>query len=62
LVDSYQPGIFASAYWGHPAYQLPPAVNLLVLAHYLEALDRQREIIKFPVVLLRGKKRAEKLC
>jgi hypothetical protein len=25
-------------------------------------LDRQREIIKFPVVLLRGKKRAEKLC
>jgi len=39
FVESGQPGIFANAYWGHPAYKLPPAANLMALAHYLEALD-----------------------
>lgn len=41
-----QLGIFANGYWGHPAYQLPPEVNLLAVAHYLEALTWQREVIK----------------
>ena len=39
IVDSGQLSIFANAYWGHPAYKLPPAINLLAVAHYLEALD-----------------------
>jgi hydrogenase large subunit len=37
IVDSGQLSIFANAYWGHPAYKLPPEVNLLAVAHYLEA-------------------------
>lgn len=42
LVESGQLGIFANAYWGHPAYKLPPAANLMAVAHYLEALAWQR--------------------
>ena len=41
FVDSGQLGIFANGYWGHPAYKLPPEVNLLAVAHYLEALRQQ---------------------
>jgi [NiFe] hydrogenase large subunit len=41
FVDSGQLGPFANAYWGHPAYKLPPDVNLLAVAHYLEALEMQ---------------------
>ncbi|NOX38752.1 MAG: nickel-dependent hydrogenase large subunit [Calditrichaeota bacterium] len=46
FVESGQLGIFANAYWGHPAYKLPPEVNLLAVAHYLEALEWQKEIVK----------------
>jgi len=41
FVDSGQLGIFANAYWGHPAYKLPPDLNLIAVAHYLEALEMQ---------------------
>ena len=41
FVESGQLGPFANAYWGHPAYKLPPDVNLLAVAHYLEALVMQ---------------------
>lgn len=41
LVDSGQLGIFANGYWGHPAYKLPPEVNLIATSHYLEALRQQ---------------------
>ena len=50
LVESGQLGIFANAYWGHPAYKLPPEINLLGVAHYLEALEWQKEIIKVHAV------------
>ena len=46
FVDSGQLGIFANAYWGHKAYKLPAEVNLIGLAHYLEALEWQKEIVK----------------
>jgi hydrogenase large subunit len=46
FVSSGQLGIFTNGYWGHPAYKLPPAVNLLAVAHYLEALDWQRDVIR----------------
>ncbi len=46
FVETGQLGIFANAYWGHPAYKLPPEVNLLGVTHYLEALEWQREIVK----------------
>ena len=46
FVDSGQLGIFANAYWGHSAYKLPAEVNLIGVAHYLEALEWQKEIVK----------------
>ncbi|MDF2947061.1 MAG: nickel-dependent hydrogenase large subunit [Bacillales bacterium] len=51
VVDSGQLGIFANGYWGHKAYKLPPEVNLLAVAHYLEALDWQKEIVKIHTIL-----------
>ena len=51
FVDRGQLGPFANAYWGHPAYKLPPEANLLAVAHYLEALDLQREFIRLHAVL-----------
>jgi hydrogenase large subunit len=51
FVESGQLGLFANAYWGHPAYKLPPAANLMAVAHYLEALDWQRDIIRMHAVL-----------
>jgi hydrogenase large subunit len=50
IVDSGQLSIFANAYWGHPAYKLPPEVNLLAVAHYLEALDWQRDATKIQTI------------
>jgi hydrogenase large subunit len=43
-------GIFANGYWGHPAYVLPPEVNLIAVAHYLDALVWQKEIVKIHAV------------
>ncbi len=51
FVVTGQLGIFANAYWGHPAYKLPPEANLMAVAHYLEALDWQREVIKAHAIL-----------
>jgi Ni,Fe-hydrogenase I large subunit len=51
VVDSGQLSLFASGYWGHPAYQLPPEVNLLAVAHYLEALQWQRDFIRIHATL-----------
>jgi [NiFe] hydrogenase large subunit/hydrogenase large subunit len=51
FVDRGQLGPFANAYWGHPAYRLPAEANLLAVAHYLEALEWQREFIKMHAVL-----------
>ena len=43
-------GIFANGYWGHPAYKLPAEVNLIGVAHYLDALEWQKEIVKIHAV------------
>ena len=50
FVGSGQLGIFTNGYWGHPAYKLPPEANLLAVAHYLEALDWQRDVIKLHTI------------
>ncbi len=50
FVKSGQLGIFANGYWGHAAYKLPPEVNLLGVAHYLEALEWQKEMVKVHTV------------
>ena len=41
FVDSGQLGPFANAYWGHPAYKLPPEANLMAVGHYLDNLRQQ---------------------
>ena len=51
LVESGQLSLFTNAYWGHPAYKLPPEANLMAVAHYLEALDLQRECIRMHALL-----------
>jgi hydrogenase large subunit len=50
FVESGQLGIFQNAYWGHPAYKLPPEANLMAVAHYLEALRWQKEIVKIHTI------------
>lgn len=50
FVNSGQLGPFMNGYWGNPAYLLPPEANLMAVAHYLEALDFQREIVKIHTV------------
>jgi hydrogenase large subunit len=50
FVEGGQLGIFANAYWGNPAYKLPPEVNLLATTHYLEALDFQKDIVKVQTI------------
>ncbi len=51
FVERGQLGPFSNAYWGHPAYKLPPEANLMAVAHYLEALDWQRDVIKIQALL-----------
>jgi Ni,Fe-hydrogenase I large subunit len=51
LVASGQLSLFSSGDWGNPAYRLPPEVDLLAVAHYIEALDLQREFIRIQAVL-----------
>lgn len=50
FVESGQLGIFANGYWGHSAYKLPPELNLIAVAHYLEALEWQKEIVKIQAI------------
>ncbi len=50
FVEGGQLGIFAKAYWGHPAYRLPPEANLMAVAHYLDALAWQRDVAKLHAI------------
>ncbi|CAA7625742.1 hydrogenase 2, large subunit [Candidatus Terasakiella magnetica] len=54
FVGSGQLGPFTNGYWGHPAMKLSPEVNLMAVAHYLQALDAQRHANK--IVTLLGSK------
>ncbi len=50
FVEGGQLGIFAKAYWGHPAYKLPPEANLMSVSHYLEALEWQRDVVRLHAI------------
>ena len=50
FVDSGQLGPFSNAYWGHPAYKLPPEANLLATAHYIEALRLQAKAARMHAI------------
>lgn len=50
FVESGELGLFKNGYWDNPAYKLPPEADLMATAHYLEALDFQKEIVKVHTV------------
>ena len=55
IVESGQLGIFSAQWWDHPDYNvLPPEVHLMAVSHYLNILDRQRDIV-IPHVVFGGK-------
>jgi hydrogenase large subunit len=51
FVNGGQLGIFSNGYWGHSAMKLAPEVNLLAVAHYLQALEVQRKANKIVAIL-----------
>jgi hydrogenase large subunit len=54
FVAAGQLGIFTNGYWGHPAMKLSPEVNLVAVAHWLQALEVQRKATQV-VAILGGK-------
>ncbi len=43
-------GIFGNGYWGNSNYKLTPEQNLIGVAHYLKALDLQRDMAKMHAI------------
>ena len=43
-------GIFGNGYWGNKHYKLTPEQNLIGVAHYLKALDIQRDMGKMQAI------------
>ncbi len=54
FVAGGQLSIFTNGYWGHPAMKLPPELNLIAVAHYLEALQMQAEAAEI-IAIMGGK-------
>ncbi|MGM0533137.1 MAG: nickel-dependent hydrogenase large subunit [Campylobacterota bacterium] len=50
FVDEGRLGIFSNAYWGNKSYKLSPEQNLIATAHYLQALDLQRDAAKMMAI------------
>ena len=50
FIESGQLCPFKNGYWTNPAYKLPPEADLMAVAHYLEALDMQKEFVKVHTV------------
>jgi len=50
IVASGQLSIFTGGYWKHPGYKLPAEANLMAVAHYLDALEFQRSMIRINTV------------
>lgn len=50
FVNEGRLGIFGNGYWGNPHYKLTPEQNLIGVAHYLQALDIQREMAKMQAI------------
>ncbi len=50
FVEAGQLGIFANGFWGNPGFKLPAEANLMAVAHYLEALAWQREVVQIHTI------------
>ena len=54
FVQRGQLGPFANAYWGHKTFRFSPEQNIILLSHYLKALEVQRDLAKL-MALFGGK-------
>lgn len=54
FVNTGNLGIYGSGYWGHPDMRLSPELNLIGFAHYLQALEYQRDAAE-AVAIIGGK-------
>ncbi|MCS7171760.1 MAG: nickel-dependent hydrogenase large subunit [Aquificaceae bacterium] len=45
-VERGQLGLFSRGYWDHPEYRLPPELSLMAIAHYIDALNWQAQIVQ----------------
>lgn len=43
-------GLFGNGYWGNMSYKFTPEENLVVLSHYLDALEIQRDLAKMSAI------------
>lgn len=50
VLESGQLSVFTGGYWDHPDYRLPPEADLMCVAHYLDALEFQRSMIRICTV------------
>lgn len=50
VLDSGQLSVFTGGYWDHPDYRLPAEADLMCVAHYLDALEFQRSMIRINTV------------
>lgn len=50
IIKSGNLGIFSHGYWDNPGYNLSPEANLMLFAHYLEALDIGKNSVKVQTV------------
>jgi len=50
FIATGQLGLFSNGYWDNPGYKLPPEMNLMLFAHWLEALDWQRKVLRLHAV------------
>lgn len=50
FIESGQLGPFKNGYWTNPAYKCSPEADLMAVAHYLEALDMQKEFVKLHTI------------
>ena len=50
FVEAGQLGIFANGYYGHPEFKLPAEANLMAVAHYLDALEWQRDVVQIHTI------------
>ena len=50
FIATGQLGLFSNAYWDNAGYTLAPEMNLVLFAHWLEALDWQRKVLRLQAV------------
>ncbi|MFZ4538043.1 nickel-dependent hydrogenase large subunit, partial [Propionivibrio sp.] len=50
FIATGQLGLFSNGYWDNPGYKLSPEMNLMLFAHWLEALEWQRKVLRMQAI------------